>query len=221
MPTTEMLRATEAAVVAGVSLRDVNRSVDEGILPDDLFEVEAGRHFAPLGCVFIAFYFDSAALLTSEERLLTIRQALSHSGNPKWSISPSGKRIRTNVPKGAWTVRHDFLTIDLAPFAQATAGRLARLEAAREMVQVSTDILGGIPVIRGTRVPVYDVAASVSAGISTVDILDAYPSINSDQLELAAVYASANPQRGRPVRSLPPGAMIISQGRLPRSRRAG
>ena len=33
MPATEMLKATEAAVVARVSLRDVNRVIDERILP--------------------------------------------------------------------------------------------------------------------------------------------------------------------------------------------
>ena len=37
--------------------------------------------------------------------------------------------------------------------------------------------LGGMPVIRGTRVLVYDLAASVKAGIPQDRILAAYPTI--------------------------------------------
>jgi uncharacterized protein (DUF433 family) len=55
----------------------------------------------------------------------------------------------------------------------------------------------GTPVIGGTRVPVYDVAASVAAGYPIERILSAYPSLNREQVELAALFAEANPQRGK------------------------
>jgi hypothetical protein len=51
---------------------------------------------------------------------------------------------------------------------------LDRLTAACEMVSVSSDVLGGTPVIKGTRIPVHDVAASISAGLPTAHILAAY-----------------------------------------------
>jgi hypothetical protein len=65
--------------------------------------------------------------------------------------------------------------------------------------------------IRGTRVPVYHVAASVAAGIPTSRILAGSPSLRDEQVELAALYAEANPQRGRPSQPppLPEGAKII------------
>ncbi|MDE4605815.1 DUF433 domain-containing protein [Sinorhizobium meliloti] len=46
------------------------------------------------------------------------------------------------------------------PFMRSASERLDDLAAAREIVTASPDVLGGTPVIRGTRVPVYDVAAS-------------------------------------------------------------
>jgi uncharacterized protein (DUF433 family) len=67
-------------------------------------------------------------------------------------------------------------------------------------------------------VPVYDVAASVSASIPIERILSAYPTLDREQVELAAIFAEANPPRGRPRAraELPKGAVIISERRIPR-----
>jgi uncharacterized protein (DUF433 family) len=55
------------------------------------------------------------------------------------------------------------------------------------------EILGGMPVIKGTRVLAYDLAASVKAGISRDRILAAYPTIKEHHLDLVVAYAEANP----------------------------
>ena len=209
----ELLTASEAAVVSSVSVRDVNRVIDESILPDDFIRVGDGRHVRAAGCSLIAFYFESAKQLTSEQRL--------------WAIKSAGPRLRKPVTAAAllkedWILRDDFLTIDLAPFLRKTWERLGRLDQAREMVVTSPEVLGGTPVIRGTRVPVYDVAASVAAGIPGGRILAAYPSLDADRVELAAIYAEANPPRGRPRRSreLPKGATVITDRHVSRRRKA-
>lgn len=46
--------------------------------------------------------------------------------------------------------------------------------------------------------PVYGVAASVTSGIPVGRVLGAYPSLKPKQVELAAFYFEANPQRGGP-----------------------
>jgi uncharacterized protein (DUF433 family) len=69
-----------------------------------------------------------------------------------------------------------------------------RLTQAREMVVIDPGILWGIPVIKGTRVPVYDVAAMYSAGVQTDEVLETYPSLKEWQIELASVYADAFPR---------------------------
>jgi uncharacterized protein (DUF433 family) len=210
---TELLTATEAAVVSNVSVRDVNRVIDESILPDGFIKTADGRHVLVTACPLIAFYFESAKQLTSEQRL--------------WAIGCAGPRLRKRRSRTAlltedWTFRDDFLTIDLAPFLRKTWDRLARLEAARKMVVTSPEVLSGTPVIRGTRVPIYDVAASVAAGIPIDRILAAYPSISADKVELAAIYAEANPPRGRPAQRsrLPVRATVITDRRVSGRRRA-
>jgi uncharacterized protein (DUF433 family) len=100
---------------------------------------------------------------------------------------------------------------------------MERLAAARELAVSDPDTLGGALVIRGTRIPVYDVAASVAAGFPMGRILAAYPSLDADKVELAAIYAEANPARGRPRSSgdLPKGAAIVADRRVPRRGKAG
>jgi uncharacterized protein (DUF433 family) len=62
-----------------------------------------------------------------------------------------------------------------------------------EVIISDPEILWGMPVIKGTRVPVYDLAASVKAGIPRDRILAAYPTIQEHHLDLAVAYAEANP----------------------------
>mgnify|MGYP002737298214 FL=1 len=203
-------------MVARVSLRDVNRVIDERILPETLVSVENGRFVLGAACTLIAFYFESAKRLTSEVRLFAIRSAEPRLR--RWNRAATEAMLKAD-----WTVRHDFLTIDLLPFFERSVARLERLDAAREVVTISDDIMGGTPVISGTRVPVHDVAAALAAGVPAKEILEDYPSLTEDRLELAALYAEANPLRGRPkplIARLPEGARILSDHRVPR-RRAG
>jgi uncharacterized protein (DUF433 family) len=212
----DMLKPTEAAVVARVALRDVNRVIDEHIIPTDFLSLEDGRRVAATACTLIAFYFDSAKRLTSEERLFVIREAGSR-------LYRFRARAIASLIEEDWTVRDEFLTIDLAPFVRRTKERMECLAAACEIVVSDPDVLGGTPVLRGTRVPVYDVAASVAAGLPVDRILAAYPSLDGEKIELAAIYAEANPARGRPRASgdLPKGAVIVADRRIPRGRKAG
>ena len=221
----DKLTVSEAAVVACVSVRDVNRLYDEKVLPEDLLLRSYVRHdhdrfVVTWACALIAFYFESAARLTTDERLKAITNAAPRVNEvfndviPIWETNLHQiQRLELKDLK----FKDSFLTIDWEPTVSKVAHRLHRLSCAKRMVETSPDVLSGTPVIAGTRVPVYDVAASVEKGISIDRILDAYPSLNREQIELAAFYAKAVPSRGRPrKRELPKGATIIADRRIPR-----
>jgi uncharacterized protein (DUF433 family) len=213
-PASEMLKTTEAAVVSRVALRDVNRVIDEGILPTGFFGHDDGRYVLASACTLIYFYFDSARSLTSEERQFAI-----HVAEPR--LRRSSSAAMSALLKEDWIIRHEFLTIDLGPFVRGVVDQLAKLVAARKMVISSSDYLGGTPVIQGTRVPVYDVAASAASGIPIERILAAYPSLDAQQIALAQMFAEAYPPRGRP-RSrgeLPKGAIVVSDRRVARRKK--
>ncbi len=99
--------------------------------------------------------------------------------------------------------------------------RARLLERARAMAVLDPEVLGGSePVVRGTRIPVRDVAAAAAAGIPVNEILSSYPGLAAEQVELAVLYASVERPRGKPRRPLaerlPPGARLVSSGTVPR-----
>lgn len=190
MEMADLLRPTEAAVVSGVDLSIVNHAIDR-MLPKRLVRRGRGRGVAAEACFYIAFYHGSASRLTPEER--------------RFAIDVVSKRAEHVALSSLWktlsrhcVVDHDFLAIDLKPFLTMTHERLDRYLAAREMVTSSPDVLGGTPVIKGTRIPVHDVAASVAAGIPAGRIVESYPALSEERIELARLYAKANPLQGRP-----------------------
>ena len=68
---------------------------------------------------------------------------------------------------------------------------------AREAVTSDASVLSGVPCIKGTRILVHDIAAMLANGDSAEAIREAFPQLSKRQLELAAFFARAYPQRGR------------------------
>jgi len=191
------LTTTEAAVAAGVSLPQVNRVIDERILPDDWYSTSPTRTVRKDACLLISFYFETADWLTASARLQTIRNAVTHDHTwEQWKD---------------YAVDDHFLTVRFADLWKSVDGRLQQLAAAEKMVVADPEIMGGTPVIRGTRVPVQIVAALFDAGTSMERILKSYPSLTDSQVKLASIYARAVPQRGRPKRrEYPAGTKVLS-----------
>jgi uncharacterized protein (DUF433 family) len=211
-----MLTPSEAAMVADVTVRDINRVIDEKILPERFYALEGGRRLHLAACPLVGFYFHAAKALTAEERGLLIRlisERITHKSG-HGSVSHRGQNARP----ADWTIRDGFLTVNLWKFATGAADRHARLAAAREMVVEDPDILGGAPVIRGTRIPVHDVAASVAAGLPRDRLRAAYPDLDERAIDLAAIYAEATPPRGRPRQPLmlAAGATKLSEKKVAR-----
>jgi uncharacterized protein (DUF433 family) len=61
---------------------------------------------------------------------------------------------------------------------------------AANMVISEPDIMGGVPVIRGTRIPVYVILENLEQGHSYEDILQDYPSLDRESIRGAIHYAA-------------------------------
>lgn len=61
---------------------------------------------------------------------------------------------------------------------------------ATDRVAVDLKIMLGKPVIRGTRVTVELILRKLSEGATEGDVLDAYPSLTSNDVRAAAAYAA-------------------------------
>ena len=97
--------------------------------------------------------------------------------------------------------------VDLAPGLRLDLPRIAgpALEAARRYAEgkdrhITSDpaILGGVPVIRGTRIPVYVVRDRLADGDTVEELAEEYPGIPAEAFRVADIYARTHPERGRP-----------------------
>ena len=77
--------------------------------------------------------------------------------------------------------------------------RAAAYGAARDRLIVEDpDILGGAPVIRGTRIGVHSILGRLTHGDTVADILADYPELTAEAVEAAAIFARSHPLVGRP-----------------------
>ncbi len=96
---------------------------------------------------------------------------------------------------------------------------VSNYEKAHAMVVSDPEIMGGTPVIRGTRIPVRLVAEMRLQGTSVEEILAGYSSLDGEMVFLAEIYAQAHPLPGpAPQTRLPRGARVIAQKTYPLER---
>jgi uncharacterized protein (DUF433 family) len=182
--------ASEAAVVSGVPVKTVHREIDEGPLKPK------GRRPGSKRALSEQDLFYLAAAKGLDTRLVQ----LTSEGKDKLHDAiivflRSKKPAKKELP-----VFGDRLLLDLKLVLEEVRSRLKRLEQARTMVVEDPEIRGGEPCIRGTRIGVYEVASMVEQGAAEEEILEGYPSLKREQLELVKVFAQAYPRKGRPPR---------------------
>jgi uncharacterized protein (DUF433 family) len=193
----ENLTTSEAAIAAGVTVAKINRMIDKRILPKMLYKASQSRTVRKDACLWIAFYFETEDVLTSGARVKAMRNAMAH--NHSWT------ELRHCKFEESRTVQ-----VLLSSIWDDVDRRLSELRKAQELVIEDPEVLRGTPVIRGTRIPVYDVASLVDAGTQLEELREIYPKLTRSQIELAAMYAKANPQRGRPRRRRLPKSLSVS-----------
>lgn len=59
-----------------------------------------------------------------------------------------------------------------------------------DRITVDPDVMGGMPVVRGLRIPVASVVAMVADGMTAAEIVDELPDLTSDDVAEALRYAA-------------------------------
>jgi uncharacterized protein (DUF433 family) len=73
-----------------------------------------------------------------------------------------------------------------------------------ERIMVDPNKMGGVPCIRGLRIPVATVVGMVAEGMTEKEILEDYPDLEAEDIREALRYA-AEALRGRQLPVLPSG----------------
>ena len=63
--------------------------------------------------------------------------------------------------------------------------------AEEERIVIDEKILGGKPIIKGTRIPVYLIVEMIASGLSVKDILKEYPELGEEDVKAALRYAAS------------------------------
>jgi uncharacterized protein (DUF433 family) len=173
-----LVTANEAASVTGVPLQQVHRIIDAGLLEGAVKWRDNARLVTLKALVALKLAHETADVLTPETRRAIVAALIR----------------RPNQP----VVRADVVVVDSRSLAKAVRSGLDQLARARRMVSRTPNVLGGVPVFKGTRIPVHDIADMLANGDSPAAIVRAYPQLDLARIRLAAFYASAYPRRGRP-----------------------
>lgn len=171
------LTIPEAAFVCGLTVRDINREIDAGIIS------VGGRSERKLRGADL-FY-----LLAVKEVRTQLDPALRKSMR-KAIVDAAGARKREA------RVHHFVFLIE--GIRQDLLGPFEALERTRDdHIEIRKDILGGEPVIKGTRIAARHVADLIKRGATRIEIGDDLD-LTDAQIEAALLFDRTRPRRGRP-----------------------
>lgn len=198
MPTTLFIPTAEAAFIAGLTDRQMNRVVDEHLVPEPLFEQRGNsRLFTRLGAAFAKFYFATEDLLLAGAR----KQVLDELSARVDRLQAKDQVLMlTLLDSMSWKVERKYVEVDVLPFLQEAFYRAKEVNQADALVTTDPEVMGGVPVFAGTRVPVGIVLGSLAAGVHLDRLKASYNFLTEAHIQAAKVYEAVHPRRGRPPR---------------------
>lgn len=115
------------------------------------------------------------------------------------------REIRAGVCRalqsGEGNYRLYHFVLDVGHIARTIADRGRQLDDVRHrLIETVPGVLGGEPVLRGTRIPARQIAELASQGVSS-DELCAEFELTQELIEAAVLYMTVYPPRGRPRKS--------------------
>lgn len=182
----------ETAAVTGVSARNINRLIDDGLMPDSACKkVGKSRFVKAFAAPMVRFGAGDGAILCKKARIDAMKTMASY--------TKSNWRSLVVDPDRALDLRFESgtVTVALGEIVSSAMKGLSKLAEANERITIDLEVRGGVPVVRGTRIGVYEVAAALAAdGIEVV--MEDFPALTREDIEAAQIYAEAHPRMGRP-----------------------
>ena len=171
------LTVPEAAFVSGLAVKDINREIDARII-----SVGGGAERKVRGAdLFYLWVIKDVRTRVDPTLRRQMRKAI---------VEAAGAEEREA------RVHHFVFSLDLirknllAPFE--ALGR-----AKQEHIESRRDVLGGEPVIRGTRIAARHVADLLKRGADQAEIMEDLD-LSDAQIEAAVIFDRTSPRRGRP-----------------------
>jgi uncharacterized protein (DUF433 family) len=172
------LTLSEAGYVVGQSTTSINRAIDRGVIKAKLHRRGKSR-LREIG--------------PAELRFLAI------SGEVEKDLTPAARKKVYEAIRRLPADEHLFvigvMEFKLDEIDRRIGDRLRHLEEVKAMVDLRA---GDEPVIRGTDIPAYVVAA-LASGQTTAELIEDFPGLTATQIAAATEYAKIYPKPGRPL----------------------
>lgn len=182
MPTMKYTPA-EASALTNLPIRTVRRLMDRRFIRPR--RLRTGRSVQRLlsweQLVYLRLEAEGLSLLPVPARRKIAKQIESDAGIDMVAIS-EGRALVVQVK----TVRNEL------------DERLKKLKLAESLIVEDPETMRGTPVYRSTRIPVDLIADMLKQGATVEEILEGYPALDRERIELAPLYLRAFPRRGRP-----------------------
>lgn len=179
MAQTAQFTAAEAAFVLREPVRTVKKALDAGPVRLVLLR-RAGASVRAIGWRDLFYLYAVRAL----------RDELTPKARTKFYEALQQARIDRNDE-----VRFGRFRISIGDLVKEVERRTTDLTALAQKVEFQAD---GEPVLKGTAIEVYRIAALLEGGATIEQVLEDYPSLARKQVETAQAYAVAYPKAGRP-----------------------
>lgn len=171
----------EASWITGLPIKTVNKAIDECKVAVRIVRQRGKRRrYVP--------YVSLICLQLHAEGLGQLPKSIRKDLYQKIASQPMQRHLRYTQA----------LIVDVEGARMKVLNKLKEIRKAKRMIISDPEIMGGTPIFRGTRVPVYLVADMLAAGATMEEIREGYPTLTQEMVSLAPTYARANPRRGRP-----------------------
>jgi uncharacterized protein (DUF433 family) len=181
--TSVLLTRREAAEIGRVPLNAIDKAIEQGVLKP---RRRAGKPLLPA---------HEVALLVLLRQIDVALPSKAKGRLRKWLARPQPQTV------GAELALSDALRVAMTEDAVQTIERAESYARLRDRyVERNPAVMGGEPVITGTRVPVRTIASLIEMGETREVMREDYPHIPEEAYAVAVQWARANPRRGRPSR---------------------
>jgi uncharacterized protein (DUF433 family) len=175
------LTAAQASAVTGLTLKAINKAIDRRTIPSTAKATNGikKRYLSELALVCLKLEAKGLGELPLSFRKRIFNLVLAH---PELDVVRPVEAVQIDVQQAHREVLES----------------VCNLKQAEQMVAIDPNVMGGAPVIAGTRIPVATIGDMLAQGATVEEIAKGYPSLTVEQVRLARMYVAAYPRRGRP-----------------------
>lgn len=172
--TTALLTRKEVEVIAGIPPSVLNKAIEQKVVPVRDAQID------PHDLAALTFIRDLPfPLSVVAKRALAAWMRIAAEGD-QFELAPGLLAKRT------------------AELETAVHDALAYLQDRERYYNRDLEIMGGEPVVKGTRVPLRSIAAAYAAGDTFEVLARSFPHVEPAAFRFALRWAKCHPQRGRP-----------------------